>query len=112
MIPCDNCSTDRCIDCYESSPNEYLNYCNVCDEHLCRECQLIKCKEEMTNYCEGCHRLVLKATLEDKQRQLHEQNRQIQEKERQLQENERLIREMQAEINQLKLAKDMSGESG
>ncbi len=112
LIPCDNCSTDRCIDCYESSPNEYLNYCNVCDEHLCRECQLIKCKEEMTNYCEGCHRIVLKATLEDKQRQLHEQNRQIQEKERQLQENERLIREMQAEINQLKLAKDMSGESG
>ena len=101
---CYNCLEEYCGDCCNNNPDEYLNYCNDCCQNLCRECQVIKSKEGTTNYCEGCHRFFLKATLEVKENQ-------IQDNEKQLQEKERQIQEMQAEINKLKRkVKDMNGE--
>ncbi len=101
---CYNCLAEYCGDCCNSNPDEYLNYCIDCCQNLCRECQVIKSKEGMTNYCEGCHWFVLKASLEDKEKQ-------IQENKRQLEEKDRRIQELQAENNKLKRkVKDMNGE--
>ena len=66
---------------------------------------MIKSKEGMTNYCEGCHRFVLKRQLQDKERQIQEMQAEIDEQKEEnselKEENSELKRKLEGLIGEV-----------
>ena len=94
MVSCENCGADCCPDCYDSNTVhvDSIDYCRGCDEILCGNCRVIKCKDG--NGCMGCYRFAVPALLEDRERLRQEMQSKIEEQKRENSELKRKLEDM------------------
>eukprot|EP00984_Skeletonema_dohrnii_P032735 scaffold27346_cov78-Skeletonema_dohrnii-CCMP3373.AAC.2 len=63
----ENCRECYCRDCSESDIYA-LGYCDDCQDSLCGQCRVNKCKDEELSHCGRCEKLAFPVLLEDRER--------------------------------------------